>query len=77
VTGNAYEFRLSTGSSPNRTMASYVEGKKKWTKDSCLVRGFWGDIINSPYMAIGIYVENEEDRLKFNKEYNMQRPYSA
>jgi len=52
-------------------MSSYVEGKKKRTRDSCLVRGFWGDIINSPYIALGIYVENEEDRVKFNKEYNM------
>jgi len=58
-------------------MSSYVEGKKKWTWDSCLVRGFWGDIINSPYIAIGYHVENEDDRKKFNKEYNMSRPYNA
>jgi len=58
-------------------MSSYVEGKKKRTRDSCMVRGFWGDIINSPYIALGIYVEDDEDRRLFNKEYNMQWPYNA
>ena len=42
-----------------------------------MVRGFWGDIINSPYIALGIYVEDDEDRRLFNKEYNMQWPYNA
>jgi len=60
-TGNAYEFRLSSVSQPNRTMSSYVEGKKKGSWDSCLVWGFWGDIINSPYIALGIYIEDEHD----------------
>jgi dynein assembly factor 3 len=77
LTGVAFEARLSEAMCPNRTMGSYVEGKKKVSRDSCLVRGFWGDIINSPYIPLGIEVENEEDRQKFNKEYNFQRPYNA
>jgi len=52
------------------------KGKRK-SGDSCLVRGFWGDIINSPYIPMGIEVENEEDRKKFDKEYNFQRPYDS
>jgi len=62
MTGVAFETRLSEGHAPNRTMSSYIEGKKKKSGDSCLVRGFWGDIINSPYIPLGIEVENEEDR---------------
>lgn len=77
MTGVAFESRLTEAMCPNRTMSSYIEGKKKRSGDSCLVRGFWGDIINSPYIPLGIEVENEEDRLKFNKEYNFQRPYNA
>lgn len=77
MTGVAFETRLSEGAVPNRTMGSYIEGKKKRSGDSCLVRGFWGDIINSPYIPLGIEVENEQDRENFNKEYNFKRPYSS
>lgn len=77
MNGTAFETRLSEGVASNRTMSSYIEGKKKKSGDSCLVRGFWGDIINSPYISIGIEVENEEDRKKFDKEYNFQRPYNS
>ena len=52
-----------------------MEGKKKRSGDSCMVRGFLGDIINSPYIPFGVEVNKEEDRVKFNKEYNFQRPY--
>ncbi|CAI2366251.1 unnamed protein product [Moneuplotes crassus] len=77
MTGVAFETRLADSKVSNRSMSSYVEGKKKKSGDSCLVRGFWGDIINSPYIPMGIEVENEEDRKKFDKEYNFQRPYNA
>lgn len=39
---------------PNRTLSSYIPGKKKKTGTSIMVRGFWGDIINSPYFAFGV-----------------------
>jgi dynein assembly factor 3, axonemal len=76
-TGNAFDFRLSSNKHANRTMSSYVEGKKKGSRDSCMVRGFWGDIINSPYIPLGIYIEDPEDRKQFNREFNLSRPYDA
>ena len=54
MTGVAFETRLTTGMTPNRTLSAYIPGKKKKTGDSILVRGFWGDIINSPYFPFGI-----------------------
>ena len=77
MTGVAFETRLADATVPNRTMGSYIEGKKRKSGDSCLVRGFWGDIINSPYIPMGIEVENEEDSKKFDKEYNFKRPYTS
>jgi hypothetical protein len=35
-----------------------------------MVRGFWGDIINSPYIGLGVEVENEKDREKFFRKLN-------
>lgn len=35
-------------------MGSYLPGKKKLTYESCLVRGYWGDIVISPYIAMGV-----------------------
>jgi len=52
--GLAFENRYSTYVHPNRTLSSYIPGKKKDTKESCLVRGYWGDIVCSPYIAMGI-----------------------
>lgn len=77
MSGQAFESRLTTGSAPNRTMSSYIEGKKKRSHDSCMVRGFWGDILNSPFVPIGYFVDDEVDRDKFGREYNMSRPYDA
>ena len=77
MTGQAFEFRLDQGVSANRTMSSYIEGKKKKSGDSCLVRGFWGDISNSPYIPLGIYIENSEYKTKFYSEYNTQVPHNS
>ena len=41
-----------------------------------MVRGFWGDIINSPYIAWGNEVDDEEHRLRFYKTINYQVIYS-
>ena len=51
---NQYKF-------PNRTLACYIEGKKKEGHDSCMVRGFWGDIVNSPYIGYGLELETREE----------------
>jgi dynein assembly factor 3 len=53
LNGIAFETRLATGTVPNRTLSSFVPGKTKKGRDSVLVRGFWGDIINSPYISFG------------------------
>ena len=51
-------------------MSSFVPGKKKKSGDSIMVRGFWGDIINSPYVPFGIEVFNEEFKKKFFQKIN-------
>mmetsp|Transcript_10524 Transcript_10524/g.20225 ORF Transcript_10524/g.20225 Transcript_10524/m.20225 type:complete len:289 (-) Transcript_10524:11-877(-) len=55
-TGVAFEVRLARYTVANRTLSGYQEGRKKTTRDSCLVRGYWGDIVMSPYWAFGIDV---------------------
>jgi len=40
-----------------------------------MVRGFWGDILNSPYVPYGAEIESAEDREKFFKKINFQRIY--
>lgn len=56
---------------PNRTMSSFIPGKRKRSGDNILVRGFWGDIINSPYIPFGIEVSNVDDKEKFFRKLNM------
>ena len=51
-------------------MSSFIPGKKKKTGDSIMIRGFWGDIINSPYVTFGFEVLNEVDREKFFRKLN-------
>jgi dynein assembly factor 3 len=76
LNGVAFETRLATGSIPNRTMSSRVEGKSKRGRDSVTVRGFWGDIINSPYLAFGSEVSDPESKFRFFKKVNYQNVYS-
>ena len=40
-----------------------------------MIRGYWGDIINSPFVTFGFEVLNEEDREKFFRKLNYQRIY--
>ena len=35
-----------------------ILGKKKGTRESCLVRGYWGDIIISPYIGYGVETDS-------------------
>mmetsp|Transcript_3332 Transcript_3332/g.11495 ORF Transcript_3332/g.11495 Transcript_3332/m.11495 type:complete len:416 (-) Transcript_3332:1010-2257(-) len=55
--GIAYEIRDSKYPQPNRTMASYAEGKEKG--HSKLKRGYWGDIVQSPYWSIGVHADEQ------------------
>lgn len=41
-----------------------------------MVRGYWGDIVNSPYIPLGIDVDTAESK-KFFKELNFQKVYHA
>lgn len=67
LTGLAYEQRFSKYSEPNRTLASYAPGRKKDERTSCLVRGYWGDIVTSPYIALGIRCNYAQADLLFKK----------
>lgn len=55
--GIAYQFGDQTYSEPNRSLLTYTEGKLKAGKEKGLkkaVRGYWGDIVCSPYYAFGV-----------------------
>jgi dynein assembly factor 3 len=56
--GNAFTIRdrvvnLPGAVIPNRTLSSYAEGSQKG-RGSHMRRGYWGDIVNSPYIAFGV-----------------------
>lgn len=61
LAGIAYPVRESTYPAPNRTLVGYARGTTKEFKDRNLddkgrtieSRGYWGDIINSPYHCFG------------------------
>lgn len=40
------------------------------------VRGFWGDILNSPFISFGNEIADEEHRMRFHKTINYQVVYS-
>lgn len=48
-------------------MASYAPGRKKEERTSCLVRGYWGDITVSPYIALGSRCDYHQSELLFKK----------
>ena len=54
-TGCAFEIRDSKYPQPNRTLASYAEGREKGYAK--LKRGYWGDIQQSPYWSFGVYAD--------------------
>lgn len=60
LSGIAFEFGDQTYSDPNRTMMSYTEGVLKSGADKGYkkeVKGYWGDIVSSPYFTYGIDCE--------------------
>lgn len=54
--GIAFEIRDAKQPQPNRSLASYAEGKEKGC--SKLKRGFWGDIVQSPYWSLGVTADD-------------------
>lgn len=70
LNGVAFETRLAIGSIPNRTLSSYTAAKSKVGRDSIEVRGFWGDIINSPYIGFGNEIWKEPEASIFKKQIN-------
>lgn len=50
-TGVAFEYGDQTYDKPNRSLASYVEGRERGR--STMRRGFWGDTVVSPFHAVG------------------------
>lgn len=57
LSGLAFEFGDQRYEQPNRTLGSYAEGVMKKGKDKGLkkeIRGYWIDVVNSPYVAFGV-----------------------
>ncbi|KAF4713638.1 motile cilium assembly [Perkinsus olseni] len=77
LTGVCYETRLGTYDEPNRTMASYVDGRCRSRGTSVQVRGFWGDIINSPFPCFGAEAYNECDQERLFKISNEQHVHCS
>jgi len=42
-----------------------------------MVRGFWGDIVQSPYIPFGIELWKEPEATMFKKQINFQQVYSS
>ena len=42
-----------------------------------MVRGFWGDIVQSPYFPFGIEIWKEPENTKFKQRMNYQMIYSS
>mmetsp|Transcript_232 Transcript_232/g.416 ORF Transcript_232/g.416 Transcript_232/m.416 type:complete len:532 (-) Transcript_232:33-1628(-) len=58
--GVAFEFGDATYNAPNRSMSSYTTGMMKAGKDKGIkkdIRGYWLDIVVSPYPAFGVNCE--------------------
>ncbi|XP_053385184.1 LOW QUALITY PROTEIN: dynein axonemal assembly factor 3-like [Mercenaria mercenaria] len=66
-TGVAFEVREGDYDVPNKTLASgliLTQGGEKHAK-----RGYWGDILVSPYVPLGIQCENKSFFTKANKQF--------
>lgn len=65
-TGVAFETRLGTYKLPNRTLSSHTQATDRKKGTTIEIRGFWGDIINSPYHCFGT-TTHPEDRARLFK----------
>lgn len=72
LNGIAFEQRFSSYIVANRTLSSYTDGKRKDSRTSCLVRGYWGDIVVSPYVGCGVVTSSKPEDEFFYKKQNLQ-----
>lgn len=66
--GIAFEFGDQVYSEPNKTLITYAEGLLKKGKDKGLkkeIKGYWGDIVCSPFVSYGVDCETNN---KFSEE---------
>jgi len=42
-----------------------------------MVRGYWGDIVQSPLLAFGVEVWSQPEKDNFSKQINYQRVYTS
>ena len=53
-------------------MSGFVDGHRKTNRNSCIVLGYWGDIILSPYMTMGVATDSEPEKTKLFRKRNLQ-----
>ena len=64
--GLAFELRGCAYNAPNRSLASMVAGRMNGS--SVLKRGYWGDVANSPFAAVGVECDDPRLLKLVNKE---------
>ncbi len=74
-TGVSFEPRMGNYSIPNKTLASYIPGQKKTNRDNCLVLGYWGDLINSPYIGNGVELDSKIEHEHFYRNDTINYKY--
>lgn len=68
-TGNAYELRDANYNCPNLTLASTTVFDNPNSLDKAIRRGYFGDIVISPYLCYGIESENKDFFKKANDQF--------
>lgn len=68
--GVAFEIRTASYVYPNRTMSAFVDGHRKRTRDSCIVLGYWGDVIIGPFITTGIDTDSHPEKEKLFRKRN-------
>eukprot|EP00916_Digyalum_oweni_P003430 GHVL01006184.1.p1 GENE.GHVL01006184.1~~GHVL01006184.1.p1 ORF type:complete len:356 (+),score=67.27 GHVL01006184.1:17-1084(+) len=71
LTGIAFSSRSTENRVPNNTLVSYLRGKEN--NKSVDVRGFWGDIVNSPYPPLGVSTRPQFQERFFQKHQDQHR----
>lgn len=70
-------MRVNSYYIPNRTLSSYIPGKTKEGKDSCMVRGFWGDITCSPFIGFGVELNTGDEHETFYAKQDIHHKFHA
>jgi len=67
LTGMAFEFGDKSYNKPNFTLGCYAQGREN--NRSVERHGYWGDVVNSPYLTHGLSAKKEGLFKKRNNEY--------